>query len=117
MSTPLTDPSINRVEHDPSTDGKKVSLWYIDSTGAPVRASSSSPLPSSSPPLATRTDSATTTNITYVGKAAIASTSGSAVWQIQKLDKTTADILIITWADGDSNYDNVWDNRAGLSYS
>lgn len=60
-------------------------------------------------------DDYTTTDIIYVGKAALTSTGSQSVWQIQKLDKTTG--LSKTWADGDGNYDNVWDNRASLSYN
>ncbi len=56
-------------------------------------------------------DSATT----YVGKAAIGSGNGSAVWQIQKL-VVTGTVTTATWADSDSNFDNVWTNRASLSY-
>lgn len=67
--------------------------------------------------LAVRTDSATTANVTYVGKAAIGSATSSAVWQVQKVDETTTNTAIITWADGNSNFDNIWDNRASLSYS
>lgn len=66
---------------------------------------------------ATRTDSATTANVMYVGKAAIASTTASATWQVFKMDETTIDTLIITWADGNANFDNIWNNRASLSYS
>ena len=63
---------------------------------------------------AMRLDEASAT-VTYVGKAAISSSTASAVWQIKKLDSTSG--LIITWADGDANFNNVWDNRGALSYS
>lgn len=66
-------------------------------------------------PIALRMDDTTTTNVTYVGKAAIASATSAAVWHIFKIDETSG--TVITWADGDANYDNVWDNRASLSYS
>lgn len=65
--------------------------------------------------LATRIDDSTTANVTYIGKAPIASATSSAVWQITKLD--TASGLIKTWADGNGSFDNVWDDRASLSYS
>lgn len=51
----------------------------------------------------------------YIGKAAIGSAVSSAVWQIKKID--TASDIIITWADGDANFDNVMSNAASLSYS
>jgi hypothetical protein len=60
-------------------------------------------------------DDYTTTNVTYVGKAAIGSASSSAVWQIQKIDETTG--MVITWA-GSAGFTQVWDNRATtVSYS
>lgn len=66
---------------------------------------------------AVRTDAVTTSNVTYVGKAAIGSSTASAVWQVQKVDETTTNVAIITWADGDASFNNVWDNRASLTYS
>lgn len=65
--------------------------------------------------LTVRIDDATTADVTYLGKAAIGTATSAAGWQIAKL--STASGLIKTWADGNVNFDNVWDNRASLSYS
>lgn len=54
-------------------------------------------------------DDYTTTNVTYVGKAAIGSATSAAVWQIQKIDESSG--LVITWG-GTGAFDQVWDNRA-----
>ncbi len=54
--------------------------------------------------------------VTYVGKAVAGSATSGAVWQIQRITESDQD-LIIQWADGNINFDNVWDNRASLSYS
>jgi len=62
----------------------------------------------------TRIDEATST-VTYIGKAATGSTTSTSVWQVQKIDTTTG--TVITWADGNGDFDNIWDNRASLSYS
>lgn len=51
----------------------------------------------------------------YLGTAPVGSAKSAAVWRIRKIDQTTG--LDDTWADGDSNYDNIWDNRSGLTYS
>ena len=63
-------------------------------------------------------DDTTTANVVYIGKAeltgAAISTAG-AVWQIKKLD-TSSLALDKKWADGDSSYNNVWDNRDSLTY-
>lgn len=62
-------------------------------------------------------DDVSTANITYVGKAPIGSSQSSAGWQIMKMDESgTPTTLAITWADGNANYDNVWDNRTSLTY-
>ena len=53
---------------------------------------------------------------TYVGKAAIGSGVGSAVWQIKRLVESSG-VITITWADGNDNFDNVWSNVASLTYS
>lgn len=67
---------------------------------------------------ATQLDDVSTTGVTYVGKATIGSSASSAVWQIKKIDETGTPItMVITWADGNATFDNVWDNRASLSYS
>mgnify|MGYP006992597009 CR=1 FL=1 len=49
-------------------------------------------------------------NYTYIGKALCGSATSDAVWQIKRIDATTG--TIIQWADGDQDFDNVFDNRA-----
>lgn len=53
--------------------------------------------------------------ITYVGKAAVGTSQGSASWQCQKIDETTG--TVITWADGNANFDNVATDLTSLTYS
>jgi hypothetical protein len=62
-----------------------------------------------------RVDDASST-VTYVGEAQTGSSELSAVWRIKKLT-TTGTVLSIEWADGNQQFDNVWTNRATLSYS
>lgn len=52
--------------------------------------------------------------LTYIGNAPIGSATSAAVWQIKRLETPG---LTKLWADGNDNFDNVWDNRASLSYS
>ena len=54
--------------------------------------------------------------ITYVGEASPSSVESAAVWRIKRLDETGPDLDIV-WADGNASFDNVWDDRAILSYS
>lgn len=55
-------------------------------------------------------------NNTIIGYAVVGSATSSPVWRIQKLS-TSGSITSVTWADGNFNFDNVWDNRNSLSYS
>lgn len=64
--------------------------------------------------LAVRVDEASAT-VTYVGDAAIGSATSGALWRVKKIDTSSG--TVITWADGNSSFDNIWDNRASLSYS
>lgn len=63
---------------------------------------------------ATRLDD-TNSPILYIGKSIAGSSTSSAVWQIAKLDTTSG--LVKTWADGDVNFNNIWDNRTSLTYN
>jgi len=54
-------------------------------------------------------------NIEYIGKAVPGTATSAASWQIRKLDSTTGTVM--TWADGNNDFDNIWDNRESLSYS
>lgn len=51
---------------------------------------------------------------TYIGNAAIGSAESASVWQIKVLDTPG---LTKLWADGNDNFDNVWDDRATVTYS
>lgn len=55
-------------------------------------------------------------SVTYIGYAAAGSATNAASWKIKKIT-TTGDDIAITWADGNILFDNVWDNRASLTYS
>ena len=54
--------------------------------------------------------------VAYLGEAAVGAVTSAAVWRIKKIVETAGDI-VVTWADGDSDFDNIWDNRLSLSYS
>ena len=57
-------------------------------------------------------------DLIYKGWAQPGSLTNAPVWRIQRLTFTGADDdLTVEWADGDGEFDNIWDNRAGLTYS
>lgn len=51
---------------------------------------------------------------TYFGFAAPGSATSAARWKIKRLTQATN---VFQLADGNDQYDNIWDNRASLSYS
>lgn len=63
----------------------------------------------------TALDEASTT-VTYVGEAATGTAANAALWRIKRLTQSGT-VLMIEWADGNGNFDNIWDSRATLSYS
>jgi len=63
----------------------------------------------------TITDEASAT-ITYVGIASPGSDTGDSVWSVKRIDTSVAGEMVILYADGNSLEDNVWDDRAGLTY-
>ena len=62
--------------------------------------------------LAIRLDEGAT--YTYIGEALPGVVNADAAWRVKRM--TNADNTIV-WADGDSSFDNVWDDRASLIYS
>lgn len=53
---------------------------------------------------------------TYFGKAVPGTLTSAATWQIQRMGVVGA-VTTYDWADGDSEFNNVWDNRTALIYS
>lgn len=55
--------------------------------------------------------------LAYLGTADPSTPTSAATWKIQKLVSGPGGSLQVLFADGNALYDNVWDNRASLSYS
>ena len=54
----------------------------------------------------------------YKGEANPGSAESGSVWRISFITIATADSDVVEiWADGNANFDNVWDDRLSLSYS
>lgn len=53
--------------------------------------------------------------ITYIGEAVPGTAVGAASWRIKRIDTSSGTNIL--YADGNSNFDNIWNNRVGLSYS
>ena len=67
------------------------------------------------PTLLTLVFDGTAAPILYLGEALPGTAITAADWRITRFDTTVG--VLQTWADGDSIFDNVWADRASLSYS
>lgn len=53
----------------------------------------------------------------YKGWAAVGALTSAPLWRIQKIVIGFDDDVTKTWADGDAEFDNIWNNRLSLTYS
>jgi len=60
-----------------------------------------------------RLDDTTTLSMIYIGEATPGTATSASTWRIKRLDVTTG--LIIQWA-GTGTFNQVWNNRASLTY-
>ena len=111
-------PAIDREEHEhtlePATkrvltygyDGSEKQIFRVDSNGNLLTDNFA---------LAVITDEADA-NTTYVGEAPVGTATNEAKWSIKKI-VVSGTVTQILYADGDTKFDNVWDNRTSLTYS
>jgi len=64
----------------------------------------------------TDTDGASPETI-YRGNAVPGTSTAAASWRCEEITIAVDGDVTILWADGNDNYDNIWNNRASLSYS
>lgn len=57
------------------------------------------------------------TTSTYVGIAAPGTAQSEAKWQVKKIDESDASTTVITWADGNANFDNTATDLTALDFS
>ena len=59
--------------------------------------------------------------VSYTGYAVLGARFDQPFWKITRTTKANATVpqgvVIVEYADGDMNYDNIWANRATLNYS
>ncbi len=85
-------------------------------TNFPVTQPISGTVTAESPVYTKRYDSVDSTTA-YLGEATAGTGAGTASWRIQKLVFGVDGAVTTTFADGNTSFDNVWTNRASLSYS
>jgi len=109
--------SLTKREHDDKNVGvKKVGLFVYDADAdeyVRVQGTASGTLVSSGVNYATKIT--TSGSSTYVGLAVPGASQASAVWQAKKIDESTG--TVVTWADGNADFDNVATDLTLLTYS
>jgi hypothetical protein len=55
-------------------------------------------------------------NLSYVGDSEPSTATSASLWKIRRI-QTIGTVTTIAYADGNSDFDNIWDNRASLTYS
>ena len=63
-----------------------------------------------------RKDEGSTAGTDYIGYAQLGTSNASPLWRIKKV-VTSGTVTEVTYADGNKLFDNVWNDRASLSYS
>lgn len=90
----------------------QVQVVALDVGGTGAESILTGSIPTSAGAYALRYDEGAT--YTYIASALPGSSDAAAVWQIKRLTNTDNTII---WADGDGNFDNVWNDRASLTYA
>ena len=52
----------------------------------------------------------------YLGQAEPGSVTSAAVWRVKRIRVDSDPEIQLLFADGNENFDNIWDNRESLSY-
>lgn len=104
-----TSNHIDNLEHHAGLRAKKVIPYFDDGEGNAVSGVTGD--------LAVQyiQDSVVTTTF-YLGKAAVGAATSEAKWQIKRVSIVSGDV-VITWADGDTNFDNIFNDRESLTYT
>jgi hypothetical protein len=55
-------------------------------------------------------------SVTYVGAASAGTNTSASSWQLKKIS-VSGTVTTVAFADGNTNYDNTWDDRASYTYS
>jgi hypothetical protein len=58
-----------------------------------------------------------TDSLLYKGEAEVGALTSAAVWRVRRLTIGSDNDVTEEWANGNADFDKVWDNRAGFSYT
>lgn len=98
------------------SDGEFVNIAAVDNGDGTFGLSTSGSGGSGVVTYKTKIDKSSTTNVIYIGEAAIGSATNTAAWKITKIDKTVTDNVEITYRNAGA-FTNAWDDRLTGTYS
>lgn len=103
----MSDVAVRRAEH-----GRELDVRYRDNGDGTYSPATEVPAH------AVAAENNANSDVVYLGLAPIGSSKAAAVWQIRKFSYDAGGGLTdVQWADGNGDYDNVWNDRAALAYS
>lgn len=115
--------NVGTLEYDVATSGGTGVGTEVEVTNFPANPATSTLQTTGNTHLSNISSSLTTKYVvrletsgttTYIGKAVPGTATSSALWQIAKMDTSTG--TVVTWA-GSAAFNQIWDNRAGLTYT
>lgn len=107
---------IANLEHDDILDVKKVMPYGWDGSNAiAIKVNSSGELIISEDSLIIGKEIRLSGSYIFIGVSKTSTDTSGATWKIKRLDTTNT--LTTKWADGNQDYDNVFDNYLTISYS
>lgn len=106
MSPNVKDRERDKFEVDPDDGGTNVRVTIKEGGGGSGTTEA----------LAIQSDSTSTPTVTYIGQAQPGTLTSAASWQIIRYTITNGNVSG-QYADGNSTFDNIWDNRTALVYS
>ena len=83
-------------------------------SGSPA---TSTPTPITGAAYTIKTTDDANSQLEYFGEAPPGSATSVSIWRIRKLTYSSGGNPSWLYADGNDKFDNIWDNRASLSYS
>lgn len=106
MADRISEQTILEKVYDPTTRTLATTSYGFDGTTAQIQTAKAMALKVT-----------VSGSITYIGIAKVGTTQATAKWQCKKIDASVSNTTVITWADGDAEFDNVATDLTALTYS
>jgi hypothetical protein len=106
MADRISEQTVLEKVFDPLSDTLAITNYGFDGSTAQA-----------DPPKATNLKITKVGDVTYVAKSAPGTAQGTAKWQCKKIDGSVVGTTLITFADGNADFDNTATDLTALTYS